>query len=98
MTLAHQRGNRRAYTLDRLKRNNPELFAKVVNGELSANAAAIEAGFRKKLSALEQIRKLIPKLTAEDCDFLAGELYAVRQRFRLESQSGTAQNSWHMPL
>lgn len=34
--------------LRRLKRDHPELAEQVVAGELSANAAAIEAGFRKK--------------------------------------------------
>lgn len=37
-----------AYTLRRLKRDSPKLFEKVVSGELSANAAAIKAGFRVK--------------------------------------------------
>ena len=41
-------GTSRAYTLDRLKRECRELFDKVCAGELSANAAAIMAGFRKK--------------------------------------------------
>jgi hypothetical protein len=35
-------------TVARLKRDRPDLAAKVVSGELSANAAAIEAGFRHK--------------------------------------------------
>jgi hypothetical protein len=34
-------GNGKAYTLSRLKRETPELFAAVVRGELSANAAAV---------------------------------------------------------
>lgn len=37
------KGNRKAYTVSRLKRESPELFAQVVAGELSANAAAIKA-------------------------------------------------------
>ena len=37
-----------AYTLARLKRDRPDLAAKVIKRELSANAAAIQAGFRKK--------------------------------------------------
>jgi len=57
------RGNAATYTLKRLKRDAPELFQQVVDGHLSANAAAIEAGFRKKLTPFEQIEKLIPKLT-----------------------------------
>lgn len=34
-------------TVARLKRDNPDLAERVIRGELSANAAAIEAGFRK---------------------------------------------------
>ena len=34
-------------TVARLKRDHPELAKRVESGELSANAAAIEAGFRK---------------------------------------------------
>ncbi|MGA9240509.1 MAG: hypothetical protein WBW03_00805, partial [Silvibacterium sp.] len=51
MPFARQ-GTSLSYTLSRLKRKKPDLFMRVVNGELSANAAAIEAGWRKKLSAL----------------------------------------------
>jgi hypothetical protein len=43
-----ERGTRAAYTLARLDRDAPELAAKVRAGDLSANAAAIEAGFRIK--------------------------------------------------
>jgi hypothetical protein len=43
-----KQGTSRAYTLDRLKRERPDLFERVKAKELSANAAAIEAGFRKK--------------------------------------------------
>jgi hypothetical protein len=39
-------GNSPAYALRRLKRDHPELARKVERGELSANAAAIQAGFR----------------------------------------------------
>ena len=41
-------GNNPTYALKRLKRDRPDLADKVVRGELSANAAAIKAGFRKK--------------------------------------------------
>jgi len=41
-------GTSRAYTLDRLTRERPDLRARVDSKELSANAAAIEAGFRKR--------------------------------------------------
>jgi len=42
------RGNNPTYALKRLKRDRPDLAAKVIAGELSANAAAIQAGFRKQ--------------------------------------------------
>jgi hypothetical protein len=41
-------GNAATYTLARLKRDHPDLAARVVAGELTANAAAIQAGFRRK--------------------------------------------------
>jgi hypothetical protein len=41
-------GTARSYTLDRLRRKVPDLFERVVRGELSAHAAAILAGFRVK--------------------------------------------------
>jgi hypothetical protein len=47
VTIRPERGNRKSYTLSRLKRENAELFEQVVAGELSANAAAIKAGWRK---------------------------------------------------
>ena|GEM_PF-6442133 len=41
-------GTSRSYTLTRLSKDRPDLFEKVVEGDMSANAAAIEAGFRPK--------------------------------------------------
>lgn len=46
-------GNARAYTLDRLSRERPDLYQQVVDKELTANAAAIEAGWRKRKIQLE---------------------------------------------
>lgn len=43
----NQYGTSASHALKRLKRDNPELASKVIQGELSANAAAILAGFRK---------------------------------------------------
>jgi hypothetical protein len=60
------------YILGRLDRDgHVELAAQVRSGRLSANAAAIQAGWRKKrerrkLSALEQVLKLVPRLTFEE--------------------------------
>lgn len=47
ISLDPQHGTSRAYTLDRLEREHPALYAKVVAGEMSANKAAIEAGFAR---------------------------------------------------
>ncbi|AHE99843.1 hypothetical protein [Thioalkalivibrio paradoxus] len=64
------------YTLRRLARDNPELLDKVEAGELTANAAAIQAGFRKPT-------KTIPVDSAESAVrallrvFLAAEIQAA---------------------
>ena len=64
-TLSSQ-GNSKAYTVSRLKRDRPDLFEKVVAGELSANKAAIEAGFRRKPTTIEQIKTLWSKATPDE--------------------------------
>ena len=61
-----QYGTTTAYTLARLDRDRPDLAKQVRAGELTANAAAIEAGWRKKLSGLDQIRRLWAKLNSEE--------------------------------
>ena len=43
---AGQGGNSETYTLRRLRRDRPDLADRVEHGKLSANKAAIEAGFR----------------------------------------------------
>lgn len=50
-------------TIRRLRKDRPDLHERWVKGELSANKAAIEAGWRKRLSPLEQVLKLLSKLT-----------------------------------
>lgn len=47
MRLEPAQGTSRAYTLTRLESERPDLYERVCRKELSANAAAIEAGFRK---------------------------------------------------
>lgn len=59
-------GNTVAYTLARLHRDEPELAARVKAGELSANAAAIEAGWRKKPRTLEKLQKAWIKASPEE--------------------------------
>jgi hypothetical protein len=61
-------GTSRSYTLARLDRDRPDLAAKVDAGLMTANAAAIEAGFRKrgerkKLTRVERTQKTIAKWT-----------------------------------
>lgn len=61
-------GTSRSYTVARLKDQRPDLFAQVKSGKLSANAAAIKAGFRKKKTALEQLNHWWDKATAKERD------------------------------
>jgi hypothetical protein len=61
-----EQGTSRPYVLSRLKRARPDLFDRVVAGELSANAASIEAGFKIRLTPFAQIVKWIPKLTLQE--------------------------------
>jgi hypothetical protein len=59
--------NSSAYLLARLDRDgHAALAAKVRAGQLSANAAAVEAGFRKQATPLERVLKLLPKLTRSE--------------------------------
>ena len=53
-------GTSRAYALTRLKKERPDLFDRVCAKELSANAAAIEAGWRKKATAAEVLARVEP--------------------------------------
>jgi hypothetical protein len=79
VSLDPKHGNSRAYTLDRLsRRERPDLLAKVAAKQMSANAAAIEAGFRKKPSPFERVQKLLPELTTEQRRWL---LEALRNEF-----------------
>jgi hypothetical protein len=69
-TVTGLRGMAEAYTLARLKRDHAELAKRVVSGELSANAAAIEAGFRARTVQIrvtvEGVARFIRKYFSED--------------------------------
>ncbi len=67
-------GTGKAYTLSRLKRESPELFAQVVAGGLSANAAAIKAGFRKKKSPIEILRSTWAKASKQEQELFLKEI------------------------
>ena len=61
-----ERGTSRAYTLTRLKNERPDLFERVKAKEISANAAAIEAGWRKKATHLDTLQRAWQKASAEE--------------------------------
>ena len=67
-------GNSRAYTVSRLQREAPELFAQVAAGTISANAAAIKAGFRKKPTPLELLRAIWAKASNTDRETFIQEI------------------------
>jgi hypothetical protein len=67
-------------TVDRLRRDRPDLAERVMRGELSAHAAAIEAGFRKKPTPSEMVAKLLPMLTDDQFEQAVREERARRIR------------------
>ena len=48
VTIKPKRGHGRAYTLTRLQKKAPALYQRVVNGALTARAAALQAGLRRQ--------------------------------------------------
>lgn len=59
-------GNSRAYTLTRLQREAPELFAEVKAGKMSAHRAAIRAGIRREPSSYELAQRAVKRLTDQE--------------------------------
>lgn len=72
-----KQGTSRAYSLERLERERPGLFAAVNAGEMSANAAMIEAGLRKPPSPFRQIKRLLPKLTSDERRLVRADIDAM---------------------
>jgi len=66
VTVYPRRGNSRAYTLDRLSRERPDLYQRVIAKELTANAAAAEAGWRGKATALDDLQRAWKRATPEE--------------------------------
>src|SRR6185436_4767844 len=67
-------GRGAAYTIARLERDGfTDLAERVRNKEVSARAAAKIVGWRRDKTPLEQIRTLLPKLTAAECAVLCAE-------------------------
>ena len=78
VTMKALRGNTRAYTLDRLEREQPDLFKQVKAGKISANAAAKKAGIRKPPSPLTELRKWWKKASLEQRAAFLAEVSARR--------------------
>lgn len=65
--ISKQQGTSAPYLAARLKRDFPEIAERLANGEFrSVRAAAIAAGIITPLTPLEQILKLLPKLSEDD--------------------------------
>ncbi len=60
------------YTIRRLRKDedHADIYVRWLGGEISANAAAIAAGYRQKPTPLEQAKKLISKLSKPDLNEL----------------------------
>jgi hypothetical protein len=77
-------GTRKAYTLSRLKKNDPELFEAVKAGDLSVNAAALKAGYRKPMRSVpidspeSAIRSLARVFPIDDLLRVIGEMMDER--------------------
>jgi hypothetical protein len=61
----------RTYDLRRLRHSCPDIHQRVLDGEITANAGMIEAGFRKKaerkkLTTLEKLASAVAKLTDDE--------------------------------
>lgn len=72
-----EHGNARQYALRKLRKDAPEVHARVLAGELSAHAGMIEAGFRKKATALDQVLRLLGKLTPEELEDVAKRIESL---------------------
>jgi hypothetical protein len=75
-------GTSDSYAHARLRRDRPEIHARVLAGEISANAGMIEAGFRKKpksrrLSSLDKIHRLLSKCSGQDLRSLLVKIQSI---------------------
>jgi hypothetical protein len=59
-------GNSRDQAIRRLRKSRPDLHKKVVDGEMSAHAAALDAGFRKRPKPIDTLKKTWDKATVEE--------------------------------
>jgi len=63
---ARPTGNSQESALRRLRKGRPDLHKMVLAGELSANAAAVEAGFRRRDTPLDQLHKVWARASATE--------------------------------
>lgn len=80
------RGNSKTYTCERLSKVAPELFEEVKAGRMSANAAAIQAGIRKKPRPEEVCIKAFRKTEnrLEAIKMILGELKEHERQMLIE--------------
>jgi hypothetical protein len=72
-------GNSETYALRKLRKDRPDIHARVLNGELSAHAGMIEAEFRdkqasRKMTPLDQLRRWWKKASEEQRATFRGEI------------------------
>jgi hypothetical protein len=79
-----QKGNSLAYAHRRLARERPDLFERVCRGELSANAAMIEAGFRNSCNTacnnFGNGSGMVPCYDVSICNFIRCAVHVVHTR------------------
>jgi hypothetical protein len=74
VSIKPKHGNAKAYLLDRLKRERPDLFIEVREGRLSVHKAAKIAGWVKKPEPLKELRKWWTRASKEERETFLAEL------------------------
>jgi hypothetical protein len=72
---------------DRLRRDNPDLAARVERGELTANAAAVLKGWRKKRTPFDEVIAAWKRCSAEERDRVEGLIAEWRRNQKREAAS-----------
>lgn len=73
------KGTSKTYGLQRLHRERPDMYQRVIENELSVNQAMIECGFRVKTHTLPEnadafVRKIKQLFTDREIDYIVGKL------------------------
>lgn len=77
-----ERGNTKYYGLQRLHRERPDMYQRVIDNELSVNQAMIECGFRVKSHTVPEnadafIRKIRQVFTDREIEYIASKLASI---------------------